>query len=45
MVLGPCVLSENLLPSVFVMKKISLALKTELDKVQNKIEIAIGVME
>lgn len=45
MVLGLCVLSENLLPSVSVMKKIYISLKTERDRVQNKIEIAIGVME
>ncbi len=45
MVLGLCVLSENLLPSVSVMKKIYISLKTEQDRVQNKVEIAIGVME
>lgn len=45
MVFGLCVLSENLLPSVSVMKTIYLALKTERDRIQNKTEIAIGVME
>ncbi len=45
MVLGLCVLSENLLPPVSVMKKIYISLKTEQDGVQNKVEIAIGVME
>lgn len=39
---GPFVLSQNLLPSVSVMKGIGLAPKTEQGGAQNKIEMAIS---